>query len=67
MDLGNHIALIPMDPIPNASLMKEMVTILKKIIDMATDADPISTFGNPAIKSLLDEGYDENCRLCRKK
>ena len=36
--LGNYIALISRDPIPNASSMIEMATILKEITDLAMDA-----------------------------
>ena len=38
-DLGNPIVLVSMDPIPNAGLSKEMVTIFIEILDLATDVD----------------------------
>ena len=43
-DLGNHIALIIKDPVPNAGLTKEMVTIFIEITDLATDVDSRSDF-----------------------
>ena len=43
-DLGNHIALISKDPVPNAGVAKEMVTIFKEIPYLATDMDSRQDF-----------------------